>query len=40
LLAKHMLHSSHAWERKIWWLPQSASAVASFVGGAHNLTIH
>jgi hypothetical protein len=40
LLARHMLHSSHAWQRKIWWLPQSASAVASFVGGAHNLAIH
>lgn len=40
LLAKHMLHSSHRWERKIWWLPQSASAVTSFVAGARNLTIH
>jgi hypothetical protein len=40
LLAKHMLHSSHRWERKIWWLPQSASAVTSLAAGAHNLTIH
>ena len=39
-LGKHMYHSSHAWERKIWWLPQTASMVASFVGGAHNLNIH
>jgi hypothetical protein len=40
MLAKHMLHSSHAWERKIWWVPQTASAVASFAAGAHNLSIH
>jgi hypothetical protein len=40
LLAKHMLHSSHGWERRIWWLPQSASAAASFASGAHNLAIH
>ena len=40
MLSKHMYHSSHAWERKIWWLPQTASMVASFVGGAHNLNIH
>jgi hypothetical protein len=40
LLSKHMLHSSRAWERKTWWVPQTASTVASILSGAHNMAIH
>jgi hypothetical protein len=40
LLSKHMLHSSRSWERKSWWVPQTASTVASILSGAHNMAIH
>jgi hypothetical protein len=40
VLSKHMLHSSRAWERKTWWVPQTASTVASILSGAHNMAIH
>ena len=35
-----MMHSQHAWMRKLWWLPQSASAAASMFGGVHNSMMH
>jgi hypothetical protein len=40
LLSKHMLHSSRSWERKSWWVPQTASTVTSILSGAHNMAIH
>jgi hypothetical protein len=40
LLSKQMLRNSHSWVRKSWWVPQSASAVASILSGAHNVAIH
>jgi hypothetical protein len=39
-LALRMLHSEHPWIRKIWWVPQSASAAASIFGGVHNTMMH
>lgn len=40
LLSKHMLRSSRSWERKSWWVPQTASAATSILSGAHNMAIH
>jgi hypothetical protein len=40
LLSKQMLHNSHSWVRKSWWVPQSASTVASILSGARNVAIH
>lgn len=40
LLSKQMLCNSHSWVRKSWWVPQSASTVASILSGAHNVAIH
>jgi hypothetical protein len=40
LLSKQMLRNSHSWVRKSWWVPQSASTVASILSGAHNVAIH
>jgi len=40
LLSRHMLHSSRSWERKSWWVPQTASTVTSILSGAHNMAIH
>ncbi len=40
LLSKQMLRNSHSWVRKAWWVPQSASTVASILSGAHNVAIH
>jgi hypothetical protein len=40
LLSRQMLHNSHSWVRKSWWVPQSASTVASILSGAHNVAIH
>lgn len=40
LLSRQMMRSSHPWERRIWWVPQSASTVASLAAGAHNMAIH
>jgi len=39
-LSKAMLHSSHPWVRKVWWVPQAGSTAASLVAGAHNMYIH
>jgi hypothetical protein len=38
-LAKKMMYSRHGWVRRIWWIPQSASAAASLICGVHNLGI-
>jgi hypothetical protein len=35
-----MMHSQHAWMRRLWWVPQSASAAASMFGGVHNSMMH
>lgn len=40
LLSKQMMRNSHSWVRKSWWVPQSASTVASILSGAHNVAIH
>ncbi|MFZ0818476.1 MAG: hypothetical protein WAM91_00285 [Candidatus Acidiferrales bacterium] len=39
-LSLRMLHSSHPWMRKMWWMPQSLSAGASMFGGIHNSLMH
>jgi hypothetical protein len=39
-LSLKMMHSSHTWMRKLWWVPQSASAAASLFGGVHNTMMH
>lgn len=37
---KKMMYSKHAWMRRAWWVPQSASVVSSILCGAHNLAYH
>ena len=39
LMSKQMLRNSHSWVRKSWWVPQSASTVASILSGAHNAIV-
>ncbi|HLW97217.1 MAG TPA: hypothetical protein VKR82_01115 [Candidatus Acidoferrales bacterium] len=39
-LGLRMMRSSHPWVRKMWWVPQTASTVSSFVAGAHNMNVH
>jgi hypothetical protein len=34
---KKMMYSRYSWVRHMWWVPQSASFVASMFCGAHNL---
>lgn len=38
-LGAHMARSNKSWMRKIWWLPQTASAASSFVIGARNVSL-
>lgn len=40
ILSRQMMRSSHPLVRRMWWLPQSASAAASIFSGAHNMAIH
>lgn len=35
---KKMMYNRHTWVRRAWWIPQSASFVASIFCGAHNLS--
>ncbi len=35
---KKMMYSKHAWVRRVWWVPQTASYVSSILCGAHNLS--
>ena len=35
---KKMMYNRHSWVRRAWWIPQSASFVASILCGAHNLS--
>jgi hypothetical protein len=37
---KKMMYSPHSWMRRFWWVPQSASTVASLFCGGHNLAYH
>jgi hypothetical protein len=39
-VARKMMYSKYSWMRHTWWVPQSASFVASLFCGAHNLTVH
>jgi hypothetical protein len=39
-MSKQILRNSHSWVRKTWWVPQTASTVASIVSGGHNVAIH
>jgi hypothetical protein len=39
-LSKQMMHNSHEWVRRSWWVPQTASTVASMLSGVHNVAIH
>ena len=39
LLARHMQRSSYNFERRTWWVPQTASTGMSIFAGVHNLTI-
>lgn len=38
-LGKKMMYSRHGWIRRTWWIPQSASVIASLICGAHNLGV-
>jgi hypothetical protein len=35
-LGRRMMRSSHPWMRRVWWVPQAASASVSFGAGIHN----
>ena len=35
-VGRQMMRSSHPWMRRIWWVPQAASASFSFGAGVHN----
>lgn len=37
VLARYMMRSNNRVVRKLWWLPQTASTVASLASGFHNL---
>ena len=39
LLARHMQRSHYDFERRTWWLPQSASTGVSIFSGVHNLSV-
>ena len=39
-LGKKMMYNNHSWARRIWWAPQTASFLGSFISGAHNLSVH
>src|ERR1700722_633335 len=39
LLARHMQRSNYNFERRYWWVPQTASTGMSIFAGVHNLTI-
>jgi hypothetical protein len=39
-LAKKMMYNEHTWVRRLWWVPQSASAVTSLFCGAHNIGVY
>lgn len=38
-VGRRMMRSSHSWMRRMWWVPQAASASFSFGAGIHNYTI-
>lgn len=38
--ARKMMYSRHAWVRRVWWVPQTASLIGSLTCGAHNLAFH
>ena len=35
---RKMMYSRHAWVRRVWWVPQTASFVSSILCGANNLS--
>jgi hypothetical protein len=39
LVARHMLRSENGFVRKMWWIPQTASAATSIFAGVHNLGV-
>ena len=39
-VGRKMMYSRHPWMRRAWWVPQSASFVASMFCGAHNIAYH
>ena len=39
-LARRMMHSTHPWLRRTWWVPQAASAGVSLGSGIHNLGVY
>ena len=39
LLARHMQRSDYNFERRTWWVPQTASTGIAIFAGVHNLTI-
>jgi hypothetical protein len=39
LLARHMQRSNYKFERRTWWVPQTASTGMSIFAGVHNLNI-
>jgi len=39
LVARHMLRSENGFIRRMWWIPQTASAATSIFAGVHNLNV-
>jgi hypothetical protein len=39
ILSRRMLRSEHLWQRRLWWVPQTASSVGFFYSGARNLNM-
>lgn len=38
-LGRHMMNSRRGWERRTWWVPQSAGTAMSVFSGIHNLGV-
>ena len=38
-VGRRMISSGHPWMRRIWWVPQAASASFSLGAGIHNYTV-
>lgn len=38
-VARKMMYDQHSWIRRVWWVPQSASAITSIFCGVHNLGV-
>jgi hypothetical protein len=39
-LGRRLMRSNNAFLRKMWWVPQTASAVCSLAAGIHNMGVN